>query len=57
MLIRGEGLAASMSRHLIDRIAATPPVALHPDADDSRLSGDATVRLASISWCDKCKRH
>ena len=53
MLIRGEGLAASMSRYLIDRIAATPSVALHPNTDICRLCGDASGRLASISWRDK----
>jgi thioredoxin reductase (NADPH) len=54
MLIRGEGLAASMSRYLIDRIAATPSAALHPNTDVWRLCGDAGGRLASISWRDKC---
>ena len=53
MLIRGEGLAASMSRYLIDRIAATPSITLHPNTDVSRLCGDAAGRLASISWRDK----
>jgi len=33
MLIRSECLAASMSRYLIDRIAATPSVELHPSTD------------------------
>jgi thioredoxin reductase (NADPH) len=53
MLIRGEGLAASMSRYLIDRIAATPSVTLHPNTDVSRLCGDAAGKLASISWRDR----
>ena len=53
MLIRGEGLAASRSRYLIDRIAATPSVTLHPNTDISRLCGDAAGRLASISWRDR----
>ena len=53
MLIRGEGLAASMSRYLIDRIAATPSVTLYPNTDVSRLCGDAAGRLASISWRDR----
>ena len=53
MLIRGEGLVASMSRYLIDRIAATPSVMLHPNTDVWRLCGDAAGRLASISWRDK----
>ena len=53
MLIRGEGLAASMSRYLIDRIAATPAIALHPNTDVAQLHGDTGGRLASMSWRDK----
>jgi len=53
MLIRGEGLAASMSHYLIDRIAATPSIELHPNTDVCRLDGDAAGRLASISCRDK----
>ena len=54
MLIRGEGLAASMSRYLIDRIAATPVGRASPEHGVCRLYGDAVGRLASISWRDKC---
>ncbi len=54
MLIRGEGLSASMSRYLIDRIAAAPSIALHPNTDVSQLGGDAAGGLASISWRDRC---
>ena len=53
MLIRGEGLAASMSRYLIDRIAATSSVTLHPNTEICGLYGDAEGRLASVSWRDK----
>jgi thioredoxin reductase (NADPH) len=49
MLIRGEGLAASMSRYLINRIEATPSVALHPNTDVCGLCGNAAGRLASVS--------
>ena len=41
MLIRGEGLAASMSRYLIDRIAASPAIELHPNTEVTQPSGDA----------------
>ena len=54
MLIRGEGLATSMSRYLIDRIAATPAAAVHPSTDVCSLCGDAAGRLGSVSWRDKC---
>ena len=46
-------MAATMSRYLIDRIAAKPSIELHPNTDVSRLCGDAAGRLASISWRDK----
>jgi thioredoxin reductase (NADPH) len=46
MLIRGEGLAASMSRYLIDRISATPSIELHPNTEVTKLCGDADGRLA-----------
>ncbi len=50
MLIRSQGLAASMSRYLIDRISATPSIELHPTTNVTQLAGDAGGRLASISW-------
>jgi thioredoxin reductase (NADPH) len=53
MLIRSRGLAASMSRYLVDRISATPAIELHPTAEVTQLTGDAGDRLASISWRDK----
>ena len=53
MLIRGDGLAASMSRYLIDRIEATPAIELHPNTEVTELAGDTDGRLASISWCDR----
>jgi thioredoxin reductase (NADPH) len=53
MLVRGEGLAASMSRYLIDRIAATPAIELHFNTELAQLYGDADARLAAISCLDK----
>ena len=53
MLIRSRGLAASMSRYLIDRISATPSIELHPTTEVTQLTGDAQGRLVSISWRDK----
>jgi len=52
MLVRGEGLAASMSRYLIDRIDATPNIELHRGCELTRLEGDETGRLASVAWRD-----
>jgi thioredoxin reductase (NADPH) len=53
MLIRGEGLATSMSRYLIDRITATSSIELHPNTEVTQLCGDAGGRLASISWRER----
>ena len=53
MLIRSQGLAASMSRYLIDRISATASIELHPTTEVTNLDGDAGGRLTSMSWRDK----
>jgi thioredoxin reductase (NADPH) len=53
MLIRGEDLAATMSRYPIDCIAATPSIALHLYTEVAQLCGHTGSRLASISWRDK----
>ena len=50
MLVRGPGLAASMSRYLIDRIDATPNIELHPNTQLTRLHGDRPGGLAAVTW-------
>jgi thioredoxin reductase (NADPH) len=50
VLIRGEGLAASMSRYLIDRLAAAANIELLPHTELSALHGDAADGLAGVSW-------
>ena len=50
VLIRGAGLAASMSRYLIDRIAATPNIQLHPHTELVALHGDADSGLSAVTW-------
>jgi thioredoxin reductase (NADPH) len=49
MLIRGAGLAASMSSYLIERIAATPNIVLHTHTRLTRLEGDGQ-RLTGVRW-------
>ncbi|NHZ41112.1 FAD-dependent oxidoreductase [Massilia aquatica] len=49
MLIRGSGLAASMSSYLIERIAATPNIVLHTHTKLTRLEGDGQ-RLGGVRW-------
>lgn len=53
MLVRGRGLAASMSQYLIDRIEATPNIELHPHTELTQLDGDLSGGLASVSWRNK----
>lgn len=49
MLIRGPGLAASMSSYLIERIAATPNIELHTQTALTALEGDGEC-LAGVRW-------
>lgn len=50
VLVRGSGLAASMSRYLIDRIEATPNIELRPHTEMTQLHGDAVAGLSGVSW-------
>ena len=50
LLVRGPGLAASMSRYLIDRIDATPNIELHPHTQLTRLHGDLPGGLDAVTW-------
>jgi len=50
MLIRGESLAASMSRYLIDRIAATNNIELLTSTEISGLHGDSGGSLVAVTW-------
>ena len=52
LLVRGPGLAASMSRYLIDRIEATPNIVLRPHTEITLLHGDRRAGLNSVSWRD-----
>jgi thioredoxin reductase (NADPH) len=49
MLIRGEGLSATMSQYLIDRIQANARIELHPHSEIERLDGDH-VGLTGVVW-------
>jgi thioredoxin reductase (NADPH) len=52
LLVRGPGLAASMSRYLIDRIEATANIELRPQTEITRLHGDASAGLTAVTWRD-----
>jgi thioredoxin reductase (NADPH) len=52
MMVRGPGLAESMSRYLIDRIAATPNIELMTETELVALSGAAGGALEAVRWRD-----
>jgi thioredoxin reductase (NADPH) len=52
MLIRGPSLAKSMSRYLIDRIAATPNIELHSNSELTQLHGSLEEGLTTVTWRD-----
>ena len=50
MLVRGPGLAASMSKYLIDRIAATPNIELLTRTELAHISGSPETGCESVTW-------
>ena len=53
MLVRGNDLAASMSRYLIDRIEATANIELHTQTELAGLQGEPPAGLAGITLRDR----
>ena len=53
MMVRGPGLADSMSRYLIDRIAATANIELMTETEIVALSGAAGGALKRVRWRDR----
>jgi thioredoxin reductase (NADPH) len=51
MLVRGDGLADSMSRYLIRRIEGSPNIELHTHTELTAVDGDA--HLARVEWRHK----
>ena len=51
MLVRSSGLAETMSRYLIQRIAENPAIELHCQTEIVGLEGDS--RLERVTWLDK----
>ena len=52
MMVRGPGLAESMSRYLIDRIAASANIELMTETELVALSGAAGGNLEAVRWRD-----
>src|SRR5262249_20352026 len=50
MLVRGPSLAASMSKYLIDRIAATPNIEVLMQTEIVRVSGSRQTGIESVTW-------
>jgi thioredoxin reductase (NADPH) len=53
MLVRGPGLAATMSRYLIERIEAQPTITLLAHSEIEHLESDATGALTGVRWVDR----
>jgi thioredoxin reductase (NADPH) len=52
LVIRGESLASSMSRYLIDRIGALPNVEIHAHTEVTALEGDRAQGLTGAVFRD-----
>jgi thioredoxin reductase (NADPH) len=53
LIVRGSGLEASMSRYLIERIAALPNVVIHVGTEVVALQGDAAQGLKGAVFRDR----
>ena len=51
ILVRGKGLAETMSRYLIDRIEASDRITLHPFTEVTALEGER--HLTGLGWTDR----
>jgi len=51
ILVRSEGLAATMSNYLIQRIDASPKITLHPFTEVTALEGDGV--LERVTWTNR----
>jgi thioredoxin reductase (NADPH) len=51
MLVRGQGLAATMSDYLVQRIERHERISLHPHSEVTALAGDTNLR--SVTWTDR----
>ena len=53
VMVRGPGLAESMSRYLIDRISATPNIELMTETELVALGGASGGNLERVRWRDR----
>ncbi len=57
ILVRGEGLAATMSDYLVNRIARSPKITLHTRAEIVALDGDGWLAGVSFRSGGATRRH
>ncbi len=50
LLVRSDGLAATMSRYLVDRIAATPNIELRTRTEIHALEGTVETGVQAVQW-------
>jgi thioredoxin reductase (NADPH) len=55
LLVRGPGLAASMSQYLVDRISSSPNIELRTGHEIRALDGDAAQGLQAVTWHDRLR--
>ncbi len=55
ILVRGGGLAATMSDYLIQRITSSPRITLHPRSEITALDGDDLLR--TVTWAQRDTGH
>jgi thioredoxin reductase (NADPH) len=53
LLIRGSNLSQTMSRYLVDRIAATSNIHVHPFTELTALKGNERGELEKVRWKNK----
>ena len=51
ILVRGAGLAATMSDYLVRRIESSPKITLHPFSEITALAGDTILR--EVTWTNR----
>ena len=51
VLVRGAGLAATMSDYLVQRLESSPQVTIHPYCEVTALEGDGLLRR--VGWTDR----
>ena len=51
LVVRGAGLAATMSQYLVERIQASPRITIHAHCEVTALAGETSLR--EVTWTDR----